>query len=123
MFKTLTIIIAVVATLGILLTGAYGETVKLSWVAPTTNSDNSVLTDLAGFKIYEHLGANFIERANVSVGQLTTTLTVPAGNHCFVATAYDDKIPANESLHSNEVCADILDTTAPATFVIEIIGN
>ena len=123
MTKFLLVLILALAVIGILLTGAWGETVKLSWIAPTLNADNTPLTDLAGFKIYEHVGVDFIEKANVSVGQLETTLTVPAGNHCFVATAYDDKVPANESLHSNEVCKDIVDGTAPATFVIEIIGN
>ena len=85
--------------------------VTLDWIAPTQNTDNSPLTDLAGYKVY---------RADVSGGPYTwvmdlgTVLTIddtgliPGQTYCYVLTALDSEIPQNESAYSMEVCTQPL---------------
>ena len=92
--------------------------ITLSWDAPTTNSNGTPLTDLAGFKVYHKLTAGAYNATDmVDVGNvLTTDKTLPAGDYCFVATAYDTS--GNESTYSNEVCDDI-----PSTFQLRITIN
>lgn len=94
---------------------AEGADVTLSWDAPTLNEDGTPLTDLAGFKFYTHSGDTYTEIADVAAGETSTLLTMPAGEYCFVGTAYDT--PGNESINSNEVCTDLM---APATYQITI---
>jgi carbon monoxide dehydrogenase subunit G len=75
----------------------------LSWNPPTTNENNTPLTDLAGFKVYYGaVPGNYstsIDAGNVTtyqVNNLTDGLT-----YYFVTTAYDTS--GNESSYSNEV--------------------
>lgn len=79
------------------------ESVSLRWDAPTTNVDNTPLTDLGGFKLY-YGTATGVYDINIDVG--TVVCTVIAGltagiTYYFAATAYD--ILMNESGYSNEV--------------------
>jgi len=64
-------------------------TADLSWIAPTTNTDNSPLTDLAGFRIYHGLTASslqFIGTAGAS--ELTYRVSnLASGVHYFAVTA------------------------------------
>ena len=87
----------------------------LSWDAPTTNSDGTPLTDLAGYKIYYGTdSANYTEiidtgnTTSYQVNNLTDGLT-----YYFAVTAYDTS--GNESAFSNEVSKTIqsADTTPP----------
>ena len=97
----------------------------LTWNAPTTNTDGSALTNLAGFKI--HYGT-----ATATYNQPTITITlaqaactvatppvctynalVPDGTWFFVVTAYNT---ANtESPYSNEVSKVVLTIPAACT--------
>ena len=74
----------------------------LSWDAPTTNTNGTDLTDLAGYKI--HYGTSPETYDSVIDVAKVTTYTVsdltPAAYY-FVVTAYDEE--GNESDYSNEV--------------------
>jgi len=74
----------------------------VSWTAPTTNTDGTPLSDLAGFKIYY----------GTTLGNYPNTITLSGANHTsyqidnlvpdtyhFVVTAFD--ITGNESSYSN----------------------
>ena len=90
--------------------------VTLTWDPPTTNTDGTTLTDLAGYKVhYGTASGNYttvIDAANVTsytVTSLATNVT-----YYFAATAYDTS--GDESGYSNEVLktiADTSDTTPP----------
>jgi PKD repeat protein len=74
----------------------------LTWNPPTTNIDDTLLTDLAGYKIYYGIASGnytqIIDIGNVStyqINNLTDGLT-----YYFVVRAYDTS--ANESGNSNE---------------------
>ncbi len=80
--------------------------VILTWDAPTTNSDGTPLTDLAGYKVYYGLNSgNYTYSLNngsftgVSISDLAT------GTWCFAVTSYD--ISGNESELSDELCTFI----------------
>ena len=92
---------------------AFAATVTLSWNAPTTNSDTTQLTDLAGYRVYmsntsgQYNSGNIVKSnipASSSTGGVTETTTVdnlPNGTYYFIVTAYD--IYGNESSRSNEI--------------------
>jgi len=79
------------------------ESVSLRWDAPTTSTDDTPLTDLAGFNIYQGT-ATGVYGSPVNVGytlcHIVTGLTAGI-TYYFAATAYD--VSANESSYSNEV--------------------
>lgn len=80
-----------------------GEAI-LTWDAPTTRSDGSTLTDLAGYRIYYGTSSpvNAQNSEQIDVGNTTGyTLTgLEAGTYYFTATAYDAF--GNESAFSQE---------------------
>ena len=71
--------------------GTFGS-VTLSWQSPTTRTDGTPLTNLAGFRIY-YGDANGVYPDSISVpnpGVSTYVVSnVPGGAYYFVATAYD----------------------------------
>jgi hypothetical protein len=82
---------------------SYAESISLNWDAPTTNSDNTPLTDLTGFKIYQGTSTGVYD-AGTDVGMRLCTVisNLTSGiTYYFVATAYDSF--GNESNYSNEV--------------------
>ena len=86
-----------------------GDTVTLTWSAPTTNVDGTPLTDLAGYKIYYGTSSgNYSTTMDYPDPTLTTTtFAIPKGiMHYFVATAYDSS--GDESDFSNEVQKELL---------------
>jgi len=80
----------------------------LTWTAPTTRTDGSTLTNLAGFNIYYGTAVgNYGTKVPVpGTGVLTYVVSnLPSGTYYFVATAYD----ANgiESAYTNPVSTTI----------------
>ena len=75
----------------------------LAWDAPTTNTDGTPLTDLAGYKVY-YGTASGVYGSPITVGNvLTHTVTGLLGDrlYFFAVTARDTS--GNESGYSNEV--------------------
>lgn len=90
-------------------------TANLSWSSPTTNSDGTQLTDLAGYKIYYGTSSgNYtttVDVGNINSYQLNN---LPDGfTYYFVTTAYD--LSGNESGYSNEASKTLVvnDITPP----------
>ncbi|RJQ14299.1 MAG: hypothetical protein C4560_12655, partial [Nitrospiraceae bacterium] len=75
--------------------------VALAWDPPTTNSDGSPLTDLAGYKVYIGAGPGEYFQ-DIDVGDITSyTVSGLAVPYYFAVTAYDTS--GNESGYSDEV--------------------
>lgn len=89
--------------------------VTFTWDMPTTNTDGSALTDLAGARIY--CGPAPGDHALFADAGLVTTYTsdvLADGTHYCVATAYDAW--GNESVKSNEIFFT-LDRPAPGAVI------
>jgi hypothetical protein len=73
----------------------------LTWSAPTTNTDGTPLTDLAGYKIHYGTSAGSYTKT-IDVGNVTTYTVnnLTSGTYYFAVTAYDTS--GNESSYSNE---------------------
>jgi len=92
-------------------TGGSGGTVSgtLSWAAPTTYTNGSTLTNLAGFKVYygtqsgNYTGSiNVVGKNSTSLPVATLASSVPSpGTYHVSVTAYD--VSGMESDYSNEV--------------------
>jgi hypothetical protein len=67
-----------------------GNSVTLTWDAPTTNIDGTPLTDLAGYKIYYGTSSgvytSVIDAKNVTTYKIGGLV---AGAHYFTVTAYN----------------------------------
>jgi len=94
--------------------GSGGTTTgTLSWNAPTTNTDGSALTDLAGYKVYygtvsgTYAGSiNMAGKNSTSLSVATLASTVPVrGTYYIAVTAYDTS--GFESNYSNEVSINL----------------
>ena len=85
--------------------GGSSGSVTLRWDAPSTNSDGTPLTDLAGYIVYYGtFSGNYPDSVNVgNITKLSRNLS--SGIWCFAVTAVDTS--GNESDLSNEVCIDI----------------
>lgn len=89
--------------------------VKITWNAPTTNSDGTPLTDLKGYNIYYGKETGVYVN-QVDVGNVLTfdILNLDEGvTYFFVLTAYDST--GNESAFSTEVSIFIPIATIPDT--------
>jgi len=76
--------------------------VTLSWDAPTTNTDGTSLTDLAGYKVYYGAASrSYSQVIDVSNTNTYTFANLSDGTFYFAVTAYD--MSGNESGYSNEV--------------------
>lgn len=85
-------------------------TATLTWDAPSTNTDGSVLTDLSGYKVYYGTASrNYNQQVNA--GNVTSkTLTLADGaTYYFSVVAYDTS--GNESNFSNEVSKNLPSTS------------
>ena len=80
--------------------------VSLSWDIPSTNSNGSPLSDLAGFKVYYGTSSgnysNSVDIGNIAAASVNS---LPSGTWCFAVTAYDTS--GNESDYSLEQCTSI----------------
>jgi hypothetical protein len=82
--------------------------VTLGWVPPTQNSDGSVITDLAGYKIhYGTASASYTQVVSVDNAGLTRYVldNLASGTYYFAITAYNSK--GLESALSEEVKATV----------------
>ncbi|MBI5233569.1 MAG: hypothetical protein HY880_04375, partial [Deltaproteobacteria bacterium] len=93
--------------------GTSGNTLRFRWDAVTQNTDNSAITDLAGYKVYEKVTNNsdvlvrdWFLRTSVGSGTTSTTLSADQGNlnqrkYYLKITAYDSCATSIESAYSN----------------------
>jgi hypothetical protein len=73
----------------------------LSWAAPTTNTDGTPLTNLAGYKIYYGTSSGNYTLSQ-DIGNITsyTINNLPSGTYYFAVTSYDSS--GMQSVYSNE---------------------
>ena len=115
------ITLLVMVSLPGIVTNAYSS-VTLNWTPPTTNTDGTPLTDLAGYKLYYGTSSgNYGSPIDVNNVTTYTISNLTVGSYYFVVTAYD--LSGNESDYSNEVVKSeqgTADTTKPtvSTFTI-----
>lgn len=77
-------------------------TASISWTPPTTNTDGTALSDLAGYNIYHGtVSGSYPDKVAVSNAGLSSYLiqNLASGTHYFVIRAYD--FFGNESADSN----------------------
>lgn len=89
-------------TLGVV--AAVSGSATLSWVPPTTRTDGTTLTDLAGFRVYYGSSSgNYPNSISITNPKLTgyTIEALPAGTYYFVTTAFD--AGGKESAYSSAV--------------------
>jgi hypothetical protein len=92
----------------------YTAPATLTWTAPTTNTDNSVLTNLVGFTIYSGPSAStLVKLATVGPTVLTYSTPIGVGTTFFAVTATAD-MPPHESALSTVVSRSL---AAPTTLV------
>ncbi len=80
---------------------------RLSWTAPTKNTDGSNLTNLSGYKIYYGTSSkNYSQTVSVPGGTTSTwTLQLAPGTYYFALTAIDSA--GGESAKTNEVSKSV----------------
>lgn len=80
-----------------------GQSVSLSWEAPTTSNDGTGIDDLSGYKIYYgNSSRNYTQSIDVGNSTSASISSLSSGTWCFAVTAYD--MSGNESSYSDEVC-------------------
>jgi hypothetical protein len=87
--------------------GQTGST-TLSWVAPTTRTDGSPLTNLAGYKIfYGRMSGTYDHQININNPGISTYVVenLVSGDWYFALAAYDSQ--GIDSDRSNEVLREI----------------
>jgi hypothetical protein len=79
-----------------------GGSARLAWGVPTTYTDGTPLTNLAGYKVYYGTSSGSYTRI-IDVGNVTTYTinNLSSGTYYFAVTAYD--IQQIESSYSSEV--------------------
>jgi uncharacterized membrane protein len=117
LYKQLSLGTAMFLTIILYTSALFAGDATLSWNAPTTNEDNTPLTDLAGYKIYYGtVPGNY--STSIDVGNVTTyqiSNLTDGLTYYFASTAYDAS--GNESVHSNEVSKYV---TPPTTLLPDI---
>lgn len=89
--------------------GGYGSA-KITWTAPTTNTDTSVLKDLGGYKVYRGTSANpTVQVGNVSGEVFTDTGLDDEQLYYYRVKAYD--LSGNDSAYSAD--GSVTTSTAP----------
>jgi hypothetical protein len=82
--------------------GVAVRNVDLSWQAPVENVDGSVVTDLAGFRVYSDTATGFVLEADIDSSDARSVLLAkPPGVYEFVMTAYNTN--GEESAYSGAV--------------------
>jgi hypothetical protein len=133
--KQLSMVAVMFLTIILYTSALFAGDATISWNPPTTNEDNTPLTDLAGYKVYYGaVSGNYSTSINVGnvttyqISNLTDGLT-----YYFATTAYDTS--GNESVYSNEVSKymtppsillpdiTVIDSIAPANDLQIPFGN
>lgn len=99
----------------VLTTGGTGYTATaiLSWTAPTTNTDGTPLTNLAGYTILSGPSPTALTKlAAVAAGTLTYTAIIGVGTTYFAAQAFNSATPPGVSVNSAVVSKSV---AAPTT--------
>ncbi len=85
-----------------------GQTISLSWDAPSTNSNGSTLSDLLGYKVYYgNSSGDYTKMLVVENASFCEISFLSPGTWYFSVTAYDSQ--GNESDFSNEAVLVISD--------------
>ena len=118
--KKIVLLVLAILFVPVICFGAHAE-----WTPPTTNTDGTALTDLAGFNFYNVTSTRTKVNASLispsvctgtpSVCSYTIPGTVPDGNK-YVVTAVDTS--GNESADSNQAVAAI-SPSSPAGLIIK----
>ncbi|MBE0427919.1 MAG: fibronectin type III domain-containing protein [Nitrospirae bacterium] len=92
----------------------FAGSATLKWIAPTNNSDGSLLKNIAGYKIYYGASSgSYSKRINVgNTTAYTINNLIDGFTYYFVTTVYDKS--GNESEYSNEVSKKIGETGSSA---------
>ena len=89
--------------------------ITLNWTPPSTNTNGTPLTDLAGYNVYYGTSSgNYTAKFNAGNVTSYTFTNLAAGTYYIAVTAYDTS--GNQSVYSNEVVHTQLgtaDTTLP----------
>lgn len=84
-----------------------GDTVELSWTAPTESVDDQPLLELNGYRLYESAtsGGPYTKIEDIAAGNVTHMLIgLTEGSHFYVLTAWNS---GGESDYSNQVQVDV----------------
>jgi hypothetical protein len=71
---------------------AASGTAALSWISPTQNTDGSVLSNLAGYRVYHGTSASLLNESVTLPGATVTSYTfnmLSPGTHYFAVAAYN----------------------------------
>ena len=87
--------------------GGGSGTFALAWAGPTTNTDGSPLTDLAGYKVhYGTVSGSYANTVDVGTASACSVNSLSPGTYYISVTAYNKE--GAESGYSNEVTKTIL---------------
>ena len=99
-----------------------GDTVTMSWVPPTENTDGTAYTDPGGYKLYfgRNAGGPYPKQADIDDHRITEYLVkgLRPGNWYFVITAYNQR--GTESERSGEVRRRLGTKSAEASVGISV---
>ena len=122
-FTWLGVLITILIGIGIAIGLPFNDSKTLCWDWPTTNTDGSPLTDLAGAKLYwSDVSGAYLDITSKDVGMAIPEGTTGAcyvvteplnGKYYFSVTAYDAS--GNESAFSNEVSKIFIKWLRPST--------
>lgn len=90
--------------------------IVLKWTAPSQNIDNTPITGVLTYKVYQ--GAKGAAKTFKTASTATQTTLVPPLGQCFEVTAVVDGLA--ESAHSAEACVPVLPNAPTGTIIISI---
>ena len=79
------------------------SSITLTWDAPRTNTDGTILSDLRGYNVYYGMSSgNYSDSVNLGNQTGVTISSLTAGTWCFAVKAYN--LSGNESDFLDEEC-------------------
>ncbi|MFA6451056.1 MAG: PKD domain-containing protein, partial [bacterium] len=102
----------------LVLTTPAPKTIVINWTPPTTNTDGSPLTNLAGYNVYRSSTSGGPYTLVTTVGVTATyteTNVKPYKTFCYVLQTITSSVPQGRSVYSMEVCG----STQPAPYVFK----